>query len=283
MTRSVSSEPNDPRGRDVQSRYRGAATAPHALAVLAVLAALASFGSTAMAQGGDQRLVVFAASSLTESFESIAAAFEASHEGVEVDLSFGGSSTLSTQIVQGAPADVFASADELRMAVVVDAGLVEGAPRTFAGNELVVITPQDSAIATLSDLAEDGVRLVLAGPEVPVGNYSRIALDRLDALLGDDYSERVLANLVSEEPNVRQVAAKVELGEADAAIVYATDAAILKAVRVLPIPDAANVRAVYPIAVLTDAEDPDLAATFVDFVLAPDGQAILADRGFAAP
>lgn len=257
--------------------------APIAVAAcLALLLVLPSF-TPALAQAGTTRLTVFAASSLTEAFEAIATGFEAAHPGVEVTLGFGGSSTLATQIVQGAPADVFASADEVRMKVVVDAGLTSGPPRAFAGNVLVVITPSDSTITSLSDLAKAGTRLVLAGPEVPVGNYSRIALHDLDDQLGKGFSQRVLANLMSEEPNVRQVAAKVELGEADAAIVYATDAAVLRSVRVLPFPEAANVRASYPIAALADTPQPRLAAAFVAYVLSPAGQAILADHGFTAP
>ncbi len=240
-------------------------------------------GGYARGQTAGRHLIVFAASSLTEAFEEIAAAFEAEHPGTVVELSFGGSSTLAMQIVQGAPADVFASADAAQMAVVTDAGEAAGAPAVFAGNVLVVITPTDSAVVSLDDLADPGVRLVLAGPEVPVGRYARLALAGWDAQFGAGYAERVLANLVSEEPNVRQVAAKVELGEADAAIVYATDAAVLRAVRALPLPDAPDTRAEYWVAALLGASDPALAAEFVAFVLAPQGQAVLASHGFTAP
>ncbi len=226
-----------------------------------------------------QELAVFAASSLTESFEAVAAAFEA-EQGVEVVLNFAGSSTLSTQILQGAPADVFASADEAQMGMVAEAGLLKGEPQTFAQNRLVVITPAGSAIQTLRDLAEPGVLLVLAGPNVPAGRYALEVLGRLNAVYGADFSARVLANLVSEETNVRQVAAKVGLGEADAALVYATDAAVLSGVDIIEIPAAYNVTARYPIAVLADSGHPELASAFVEFVQT-SGQETLAERGFS--
>ncbi len=226
-----------------------------------------------------QELVVFAASSLTESFEEVAAAFAAEHD-VDVILNFAGSSTLSTQIVQGAPADVFASADEAQMEVVAEAGLLSGAPQTFAQNRLVVVTPKDSPVETLQDLAEPGALLVLAGPNVPAGRYALSVLENLNERYGADFSERVLANLVSEETNVRQVAAKVGLGEADAALVYATDAAALRGVEVLEIPAAYNVAARYPIAVLEDSKQPELASAFAEFVQT-SAQGILAERGFS--
>ena len=226
-----------------------------------------------------QELVVFAASSLTEAFEEVAAAFEAEHE-VEVILNFAGSSTLSTQILQGAPADVFASADEAQMEEVAEAGLLRGGSQTFTQNRLVVITPENSPVETLQDLAEPGTLLVLAGPNVPAGRYALEILENLNEVYGADFSERVLANLVSEETNVRQVAAKVGLGEADAALVYATDAAVLRGVEVLEIPAAYNVTARYPIAVLEDSRQPELASAFVEFVQT-SGQEILSERGFS--
>lgn len=230
--------------------------------------------------GSAQNLTVFAASSLTEAFEEIAQTFETNHEGVKVVLNFAGSSTLSTQIVQGAPADVFASADQKQMGVVAAAGLTAAGPKDFAGNKLVVITPVASAVTALEDLATPGTKVVLAAPEVPVGAYARAALENLNAVYGPDFKTRVEANLVSEEPNVRQAAAKVELGEADAAVVYTTDAAVLSNVRTLQIPDDANVLASYPIAVLKDAPQSDLAAAFVAFVLSDAGRAVLTAHGF---
>ena len=239
---------------------------------------LLCLASTATAQ----RITVSTASSLTEAFQALAAAFEVRHEGVDVDLALGGSSTLATQIVQGAPVDVFASADEAQMAVVAEAGLLASEPVVFALNRLVVITPPDSPVRTLEDLADEGVLLVLAGPEVPAGTYARRALAKMNDRFGDGFAERVLANLVSEETNVRQAAAKVRLGEADAAIVYATDAAVVPGARTIEIPADANVIAEYPIAVLRDAARPTLARAFVELATSEVGRGILARRGFMA-
>lgn len=230
-----------------------------------------------------QVLTVFAASSLTEAFEEIASVVEGQHPGVLVRLGFDGSSTLATQILQGAPADIFASADENQMRVVLEAGLTVGEPRVFASNRLVVITAEGSPVTSPEDLAEPGVLVVLAAPDVPVGRYAREALEKMNGRYGADFSERVLANLVSEEANVRQVALKVELGEADAAIVYATDAAVLEGVTALDIPDDLNVRGTYLVAALRESSQPELARAFVDVVLSDRGQAVLAARGFGAP
>jgi molybdate transport system substrate-binding protein len=163
---------------------------------------------------------------------------------------------------------------------IITAGLVEAEPLLFAANRLVLITPSDASLSSLEDLSQQGLRLVLAGPEVPVGNYARTSLERMNTAFGNDFSKRVLANLVSEESNVRQVAAKVELGEADAAIVYATDAAILKNVKTIDIPDDYNVLATYPIAILKETKQLELAQAFVDFLLSYQGQALLKLQGF---
>ncbi len=227
-----------------------------------------------------QTIVVSAASSLTEAFEELAAVFEAANEGVRVDLNLAGSSTLSAQIVQGAPVAVFASANEVQMSVVAGAGLVEGEPHVFARNRLVVIAPPGSPVESVQDLADPGVTVVLAGPEVPVGAYARDALARLDAAYGDGFETSVLANVVSEEPNVRLVAAKVALGEADAAIVYATDAQAFGGLRTFRIEDEHNVVARYPIAVLAETRHPELARAFVDLASSPEGQALFARYGF---
>jgi len=228
-------------------------------------------------------LVVYAASSLTEAFQQEASAFDSAHPGVHVLLNFAGSSTLSTQITQGAPADVFASANLAQMKVVADAGLLDGDPVDFAGNALVVVAAAGTTLSSPEDLAAKGVSVVLAGPSVPVGAYSRKALAKLDAVYGPDFSERVMANVVSEELNVREVAAKVELGEADAAIVYSTDAAVLHGVKVIAIPAKENVAAVYQIAPLRSSGQLALARAFVAFIQSKQGQDILAQHGFTPP
>ncbi len=231
-------------------------------------------------------IIVFAASSLTDAFTEIGAAFSEANPGVEVVFNFAGSSTLSTQIGQGAPADVFASANKTQMKVVLDAGLITNEPQTFAHNRLVLIVPADNPaeIESLDDLAKTGIKLVVAAPAVPVRVYTDAMLDALaaDPAYGEDYRSAVVANFVSEEDNVRQVAAKVALGEADAGIVYSSDVTpdIATHVIVLPIPDAVNTLASYPIAVLDDSAEPELAQSFVDFVLADAGQDILVKWGF---
>lgn len=227
-----------------------------------------------------QTIVVSAASSLTESFQELVAIFEARHEGAQVDLNFGGSSTLAAQITQGAPVSVFASANEAQMNVVVAAGLVEGEPSEFARNRLVVVTPPGSPVRALEDLAAEGVTLVLAGPEVPVGAYARAALNRMNAVFGAGFERAALANVVSEEFNVRLVAAKIELGEADAAIVYATDAIVVRGVETIRIDDAVHVPTSNPIAVIKDGPHLELARAFVALVLSAEGQALLATYGF---
>ena len=227
-----------------------------------------------------QTLTVFAASSLTEAFSDVAAAFEQAHEGVVVALNFAGSATLATQLIQGAPADVFASANMLQMERVAAEGLLVAPARVFAANKLVVITPADSGIVSLKALQQPGLLLILAQESVPVGAYAREVLRKLDALQGDGFADAVLNNLVSEESNVRQVAAKVNLGEADAAIVYLTDVAPFEQLRLIEIPEAYNVTARYPLAALAGSKQSALAHAFIAFVLSAEGQAILGQHGF---
>ncbi len=226
------------------------------------------------------QLTVFAAASLTESFGEMATAFEASHPGVDVTLNFAGSNTLRAQIDQGAQADVFASANTKEMDALVTSGLVaEGAPQTFLTNRLVVITPTENpaGVSTFDDLTRPDLKLVLAAEDVPVGRYARQMLDNA----GADFKAQVLANVVSNEADVKQVLAKVQLGEADAGIVYASDAVAAPELPVIEIPSEWNVLAKYPIAVLKDAPQPKLADEFVAFVLSPDGQSILQKWGFS--
>ena len=247
---------------------------------------------SAVACGGDRgaTLRVLAASSLTEAFKDLAHAFEAENPGVTVSLDFGGSQRLRSQLEFGAKADVFASADRVQMDQAVAAGLTRGMPVDFASNTLVVIATQEGGLSRLADLARPGVRFALAHAGVPVGSYSRQLLRNLaedGALgLGSGFDDDVLANLVSEEPNVRLVAQKVALGELDAGIVYQTDVPVAQAagrIRVIPIPATANVSARYPITVLRDAPEADLAQAFVRFVLSEAGQRHLRKHGFGPP
>jgi molybdate transport system substrate-binding protein len=200
-----------------------------------------------------------------------------------VELNFAGSQALRTQIEQGAPVDVFASADPVHADALRAARLL-GPTRTFARNRLVVAVPASGArVARLHDLVRTGTRIVVAAPTVPAGRYTAQVLGRLAAagLYGDDFQARVQANVASLESNVRTTLAKVALGEADAAFVYATDAAAFAGkVRAIDIPDRYNVVAEYPIGVVTGTPRAAKAQAFVDLVLAREGQAILRRRGF---
>ncbi len=229
---------------------------------------------------------VFAASSLTDAFMEEAAAFERANPGVKVTMRFGASSALAVQINEGAPADVYASADLAQMKVVTDAGAVSES-KIFVKNTPVVVIPRsDTKVASFAELAMPGVRLVLAGSEVPIGRYSREILRKASAEGGvsSDFSERVLANLKSEEANVRAVLTKVQLGEADAGIVYRTDVpAAGGEVAVVDIPEAYNVVASYPIAAVKDAKNAQGATAFIAFIMSSEGQDILAKHGFVSP
>jgi len=232
-------------------------------------------------------LTVFAAASLAEAMGEIAAQFEAAHPGVEVSLNLAGSQQLVQQLGSGAAADVFASANAEQMQAAEKTGRVQaGAASEFVRNRLVVVAPPDNpaGINSLEDLARPGVRVVLAAKEVPAGKYSLEFLQRAsqEGSLGSDYERRVLANVVSYEESVRFALAKVLLGEADAGIVYTSDAAQEDGdkLRKIEIPQAINPVAVYLIAPLSDASQPELAQAFVDLVLSAEGQAVLAKYGF---
>lgn len=231
-------------------------------------------------------LLVFAAASLTDAFEELATAFEAAYPGAEITYNFAGSQQLAAQLNEGAPADVFASANIRQMEAATEGGrIVSGAAQAFVRNQLVVITPSDNpaGVASLQDLAKPGLKLILADRAVPVGQYSLDVLAKASALpeYTESYSPTVLANVVSYEENVRAVLTKVSLGEGDAGIVYTTDAALeADQLRLITIPDELNTIASYPIAPVADSANPALAEAFIAFVLGPEGQAILAQYGF---
>ncbi len=230
-------------------------------------------------------LHVFAAASLSDAFTEIGHHLEHQRPGLTVRLNFAGSQQLATQIEQGAAADVFASADERWMNYARERGLLSGEPAVFARNGLVVIVPKTNParIRRLQDLARGGIKLVLGADAVPVGHYSRTVLRNLarDPAFGGDFATLVLRNVVSEEENVKSVAGKVRLGEADAGIVYRSDVtpAVARFIRVIEIPESANVFAAYPIAVVKDAKEPGGAQRFVAFVLSPEGQRVLERHG----
>jgi molybdate transport system substrate-binding protein len=234
--------------------------------------------------GGD--LTVFAAASLTDGFDRIKADLEAAHPGLTIAYNFAGSPALVTQLSEGAEADVFASASNAQMKAAMDKGVIEGSATVFTQNRLAIVVPKDNpaGITGLADLAKDGVKLVLAQAEVPVGMYARQSICTAagdTATYGEGFADKVGANIVSEEDNVKAVLAKVQLGEADAGIVYTTDvtAEVAPDVMQIEIPAAVNVIATYPIAAVKGG-NMELAAAFIAYVLGPDGQATLQTFGF---
>ena len=240
-------------------------------------------GSTSTA--APATLNVFAAASLTESFNEIAAAYQQLHPNITVKPNYNGSQILEEQIANGAPADVFASADLVTMMKASDAGLVNST-QVFVKNRLVVITPASNPgkIQSLKDLTRKGIKIDIEAASVPAGNYSRQALANMAKSpdYGSGYKDAVLANVVSEETNVKAVVQKVQLGEADAGFVYRTDvtSAVSGQVTVIDIPDPYNVIAQYPIAVVKSSAHGSDAQAFVDFVLSPVGQAIMKKFNF---
>lgn len=238
-----------------------------------VATACATPGPADPAAEADDAVTVFAAASLTDAFDAIAADFERAHPGTAVTTTYASSSTLATQIAQGAPADVFASANHAQMEAVADAGLVAGQPIDIAGTtlEIVVEAGNPRAISGLADLARDDVTVVLAAEEVPAGQYAREALD----------AQELDVRPASLEPDVRAVLARVALGEADAGIVYHSDVASAgDDVDGVAIPADENVPATYPIAELRDAPHPAAARTFIDFVTSDAGGRSLRAHGF---
>jgi molybdate transport system substrate-binding protein len=235
------------------------------------------------AEGGD--LTVFAAASLTDAFEAIEQELEAGIPNLSITYNFGGSQALVTQLEEGAQADVFASANGAQMDAAITAELVSGTPAPFVHNRLAIVTPagNPAAIESAADLGREGILLVLAQPEVPAGRYARESVCLMatnTATYGPDFVERVAANVVSEEEDVRDALAKVALGEADAGIVYVSDAtAAGDQVQVVDIPDEVNVIATYPVAVLAGGDEV-LGSAFVAYLLSAEGQAVLEHYGF---
>jgi molybdate transport system substrate-binding protein len=254
--------------------------------VLAVPLLLASCDSTS----GQTTLNVYAAASLKGAFDQAASDFMKMHSDVQVVFNYGGSNTLAAQIIQGAPVDVFASANTTQMQNVVQAKDVNAsAVQIFAHNRLVVITPKagpgaTAKVQTLQDLANPGVKIILAAKGVPAGDYAITFLGKAssDPTFGSSYQTKVLANVVSYETDVEVVVSKVQLGEADAGIVYTSDAATNQGVASITIPDTLNVIADYPIAPIASSANGTVANEFISYILSTAGQATLTKYGFIA-
>jgi len=232
-------------------------------------------------------LTVFAGASLKDALAAVKTAYEAAVPGTTVTIATDSSATLRTQIEQGAPADLFLSADERNPLALVEAGLADGDASAFAVNRLTVVVPSDNpaGIASPADLARPNVTIVAAGDEVPISGYARQVVARLASLPGypGDFTAAYAANVVSKEANARAVLAKIELGEADAAIVYVTDARASEGVSAIEIPPKANVMASYAGVVVRTAPHLAEARAFLDWLAGPRGQGILAGFGFGAP
>jgi molybdate transport system substrate-binding protein len=233
-------------------------------------------GNERAAGDGSGRTTVFAAASLTEAFGEIGDAFSAANPDAEVTFNFAASSELATQILQGAPADVYASADPDNMVKLIDAGDTAGEPQVFTTNrsEIVVEPGNPLGISGVADLSDPDLIVVTCAPEVPCGSYAADVFDRAGVEVTPD----------SYEANVKAVVTKVELGEADAGIAYTTDViAAGEAVDGVRIPAGLDVVAEYPITVTASAPNPAGGRAFVEFVLGTTGQSILADHGFTSP
>jgi molybdate transport system substrate-binding protein len=250
---------------------------PVVCAVLALAAACGGQGGAPAGSSSQQRvLTVLAAASLQEVFGVLGKRFEADNPGVTVRFSFGGSSDLAQQVVNGAPADVFASADEATMGTVVKAGLADSQPQIFATNTLEIAVPASNprSISSLADLAKPATLLVVCAPQVPCG----AAYKKVSELAG------IALRPVSEEPDVRSVLTKVITGEADAGLVYATDVRSAGAkVKGVAFPEAAKVVNSYPITAVRGAPQAALARRFVDLVRGQVGRQELRNAGFVLP
>ncbi|HLW03441.1 MAG TPA: molybdate ABC transporter substrate-binding protein [Ktedonobacterales bacterium] len=266
-----------------------------AVGLLALFGALSACGSTSTGSGSTPTaappvtLNVFAAASLTNAFKQVATKFQAAHPNVTVTYNFGGSQALAQQINQGAPADVFASANQKQMSVVIQGGEVDASTsKVFAQNLLVVITPKSDPgkINQLQDLAKPGLKIVLAAASVPAGQYAVDFLGKAsaDSSFGSSYKANVLKNVVSYETDVETVVSKVTLGEGDAGIVYVTDAlANTSQLGEINIPANLQTEAVYPIAPIKGSKNAATAQQYVDYVLSSDGQAVMNSFGFLPP
>lgn len=258
--------------------------APLAVA-LALVAAACSTAATPASTGS--ALTVYAASSLTATMARARVAYEAANPGVTVTISTDSSTSLATKIEQGAPADVLLSADTTNPQRLEDEGLAAGTVTVFARNQLTVIVPaaNPARIANPADLARLGVKVITCADNVPIARYTQALVANLARLPGypTDFAARYAANVASKEANVSAIVTKVELGEGDAGIVYATDARASSKVTAIAVPDAANVLASYGAIVVKASRQQAAAQAFLAWLTGPAGRSVLADFGFLSP
>ncbi|HLQ48755.1 MAG TPA: molybdate ABC transporter substrate-binding protein [Candidatus Dormibacteraeota bacterium] len=232
-------------------------------------------------------LTIYGAASLKGVLDKARTAYETANPGTTLTISTDSSATLETQIEQGAPADVFLSADTTNPKKLVDKGLAAGAAVTFAGNKLTVIAPttNPAGIKTPADLAKTGVKVIAAGDAVPITKYATQLVANLARVAGypADFAAKYSANIASKEDNVKAIVAKIELGEGDAGIVYVTDGKASTKVTTIDVPDTANVPATYAGVVVKASRNAAAAQAFLTWFAGPDGQAILTTFGFLPP
>lgn len=254
--------------------------------VIIVVVIVAAVSLSGPSSAGKTKVTVFAAASLTAVFTEMAGDYEKNHTNVDMNFDFDGSATLKTQLLNGANADIFASADYKNLNAVSAVHLMDNSTvQTFAKNRLVVILPASNpaGITSLTDLTRSGTKIVIGDTTVPIGNYTRTFLKSINNSSSDytDFQSKFMGNVVSQESVVTNIVTKVSLGEADAGVVYSTDArtAGSKVVQI-PIPDAFNVIAVYPMGMLVSTAHPTEATGFIDYVMSVDGQSVMAKYGF---
>jgi molybdate transport system substrate-binding protein len=245
----------------------------------------ASTAASPAASGGE--LTIYAAASLKAALDEVKATYEATNPGTTLTISTDASSALETQIEQGAPVDVFLSADTRNPQALVDKGLTDGDPVDFAGNQLTIVVPSGNpaGITSAADLANPGVKVIAAGDAVPITGYAiqLVANLAMEAGYPTNFVSAYTANIVSKEDNATAVIAKIELGEGDAGIVYATDARASGKVMTIDLPGAVNVSATYAGVVVRGSKHAAAASSFLHWLAGPDGQAILGGFGFRPP
>lgn len=256
-------------------------------AALLLLAAIETSGAIQAQDQPPREITVFAAASLYDAFQRLGADFRAGNPGVAITYNFAGSQQLLQQLQHGAHADLFASANFRQMEGAVASGLIDSTSvHVFARNQLVIVLPRQRSalLENLRDLSRPGLKIVLADKSVPAGEYALEFLDRCDRTSGFDqaFKASVLANVASYEDNVRAVLSKVMLGEADAGVVYTSDAAAeaRRGIRTVAIPPSVNVTATYPIGRLKESKNAELAERYIAFLLSDAAQTILEHFGF---
>jgi molybdate transport system substrate-binding protein len=257
------------------------------VALVLVLGSACGTATASTPSSSAANLTIYGAASLKGALDKLKASYEIGHSGTRLTISTDSSAALRTQIEQGAPVDVFLSADTANPQKLVDGGHADGVAVNFAGNLLTVVVPADNPakIVTPADLARPGVKVIAAGDDVPITNYANQSVALLARLPGyaNGFAAAYAGNVVSKEDNVKAVIAKIELGEGDAGIVYVTDAKASAKVTTIEIPAAGNVPATYAGVAVKASTNPAAAHQFLEWMAGPEARQILAEFGFTPP